>query len=296
MTNPPDFFDLARARVDYTLQNKLKSMAAVPPLLRDAMNYAVSQGGKRLRPLLVYATGHCFDQSLDVLDPIAAAVECIHAYSLIHDDLPAMDDDTLRRGKPTCHIVFGEALAILAGDALQALAFELITDISSALLSAEVKLQMIKVLARHTGAEGMVGGQALDILAENKSLTATDIEKIHHLKTGALIRACVQLAALAANCSESVVAQLDLFATQLGLAFQLQDDLQDQLGHSQKTGKNSGQDAKHHKSTYALSEGIAATEARIGNALTEIKNSLDRLENTAMLKTLCDRMINVKCF
>jgi len=153
---------------------------------------------------------------------------------------------------------------------------------------------MLKILAHHTGAEGMAGGQALDILSENKSIPAADIETIHHLKTGALIRASVQLGGLAANCSDPVLKHLDLFATQLGLAFQLQDDLQDQLGNSKKTGKNPGQDAKHHKSTYTLSEGVAATEARIASAMTEINTILETLGNTVLLKTVCDTMISTR--
>ena len=170
-----------RNRVDNTLKTAIFSAPNSPVLLRDAMHYSALNSGKRLRPTLVYAVGNAFNQTLEALDCVAAAIECIHCYSLIHDDLPAMDDDTLRRNKPTCHIAFGEAAAILAGDALQTLAFELLSKPNSA-ISAEKQVKIIQILAHHAGASGMCGGQTLDILAENQTRTTQDVEHIHHLK------------------------------------------------------------------------------------------------------------------
>ncbi|MDP1574263.1 MAG: polyprenyl synthetase family protein [Coxiellaceae bacterium] len=276
------------ARVDKTLNNAIFSAKNSPAILRDAMHYSTSNGGKRLRPLLVYATGHCFNLSPEKLDPIAAAVECIHAYSLIHDDLPAMDDDNLRRGKPTCHIVFSEAIAILAGDALQTLAFQLVAQSA---FSADSKLKMIEVLSHHVGASGMIGGQALDMLAENKATSIDEIELIHQLKTGALIRASVALGAIASQANAETCLKLDNFAIQLGLAFQLQDDLQDIIGDPKALGKNTGQDAKHHKSTYALTEGVEATKARIHNLKQSMNTILQSIEKPELLEALCDKLI-----
>ena len=276
------------ARVNKTLKNAIFSLKNSPPLLREAMHYSTSNGGKRLRPLLVYATGHCFNLPPEMLDPIAAALECIHAYSLIHDDLPAMDDDNLRRGKPTCHVIFSEAIAILAGDALQTLAFQLITESQ---FSADSKLKMIAVLSHYAGASGMIGGQALDMLSENKAVSVDEIELIHQLKTGALIRASVALGALAAAATVETSQTLDNFATQLGLAFQLQDDLQDVIGDAKTLGKNTGQDAKHHKSTYALTEGVEATKARIQQLKQSMKTILQPIEKSELLMMLCEKLI-----
>ncbi|HEX7769546.1 MAG TPA: polyprenyl synthetase family protein, partial [Dokdonella sp.] len=171
-----------------------------PPVeLHRAMRYAVLGGGKRLRPLLVYATGRAFGAPLERLDSSAAAVEIIHAYSLVHDDLPAMDDDALRRGRPTCHVVFGEAMAILAGDALQALAFEVLADDPMLATGADTRLAMLRTLAAACGSHGMAGGQAFDLAAVGRALDAAELERMHVHKTGALIRASVQLGALAAG-------------------------------------------------------------------------------------------------
>src|SRR3990167_4018014 len=219
-----------RERVENTLKQAIFSTNHAP-FLQKAMAYSALNGGKRLRPIFVYATAACFGKITPDLDLIAAAIECIHCYSLIHDDLPAMDDDNLRRGKPTCHIAFGEATAILAGDALHALAFELLSKPSS--ISASTQLKIIQVVATHAGLSGIAAGQSLDLLAEGKKLSACELEHIHHLKTGALISASVTIGALGAGCeNESILKTLDQFSNRIGLAFQLQDDLLDVTGNS----------------------------------------------------------------
>lgn len=219
------------------------------PRLNEAMRYSVLNGGKRLRPLLVYATGLSFGASLESLDPAALAVELIHGYSLIHDDLPAMDDDDLRRGKPTCHKAFDEASAILAGDALQAFAFEILSKASS-ILSAETQLSMLHVLAKAAGATAMVAGQSLDLEAENKILDLNALENIHQLKTGALISACIKLGALASNASKEQMGTLAQLGEHLGLAFQIQDDILDVEATTEIFGKKQGSDQALNKSTY----------------------------------------------
>lgn len=280
-------------RIDHTLKNAIIEVECASPLLREAMLYSALNGGKRLRPLLVYATGNCFGQTLDALDAIAAAIECIHCYSLIHDDLPAMDDDNLRRGKATSHIVFGEAMAILAGDALQSLAFDLLST-QKPFVSPHIQLHIIQTLARHAGAAGMVDGQSLDLLAEGKKITASALEQIHHLKTGALIRASVTMGALGAGCEDkNTLDTLDQFATKLGFAFQLQDDLLDIIGNSKKLGKNTGQDVKLQKATHALLFGVESTQNRIRLLMDEAITLLELLpQDTAPLKELCDYLMH----
>lgn len=281
-----------RDRVDQTLKNAIFS-ANKTELLRDAMLYSALNGGKRIRPLLVYAAAACFEKSNDpALDNVAAAIECIHCYSLIHDDLPAMDDDNLRRGKPTCHIAFGEATAILAGDALQTLAFDLLSK--NIFISAETQLKIIQTLAYHSGASGMVAGQSLDLLAEGKKLAISDLDRIHHLKTGALIQASVAMGALAAGCDDQKTLEiLDQFASRLGLAFQLQDDLLDVTGNSKNLGKNTGQDEKLQKATYAILFGIDKTTQMINKLMVEAAALLKSLpQNTAFLQLMCDYLIS----
>lgn len=282
-------FTIYRKRVDNTLESVIKNIPQCPALLKETMRYACTNGGKRLRPLLVYATCDAYTISDADSDALAAAIECIHAYSLIHDDLPAMDDDNLRRGKPTTHLVFGEALAILAGDALQSLAFQLILKTQ---FSSEIKIKMAECLSLQAGASGMVGGQALDILSENKIITTDAIHTIHVLKTGALIRASVLLGAFAANLNADLCEKLDFFATKLGLAFQLQDDLRDATLDAKTLGKNTGQDVKHQKSTYLTQESIAATRERIHTIKNEMRDLLQGIEKTEMLQALCEEMVS----
>ncbi|RYD14045.1 MAG: geranyl transferase [Lysobacteraceae bacterium] len=252
------------ARADEALARALPPDAQPPVELHRAMRYAVLGGGKRLRPLLVYATGRAFDAPLERLDACAVAVEVIHAYSLVHDDLPAMDDDALRRGRPTCHVAFGEAMAILAGDALQALAFEVLANDSALAVGAATRLEMLRVLAAACGSHGMAGGQALDLAAVGRSLAASELERMHVYKTGALIRASVQLGALAAGCEDPrVLAALDEYGHAIGLAFQVRDDLLDIEAGSEQLGKTAGKDLAANKPTYPSILGVEASRAEL---------------------------------
>ena len=224
------------------------------------MRYAVLGGGKRLRPLLVYATGLSFGADLALLDPAAAAVELIHCYSLVHDDLPAMDDDDLRRGRPTCHKAFDEATAILVGDALLTLAFTVLTSHDQS-WSSNSRLQAVGALAEAAGASGMVGGQMLDIEAEDKKISLPELENLHRLKTGALIKASVRLGALAGGCADAkLLSQMDEFAATIGLAFQVQDDLLDVESTTEILGKRAGADEALNKSTYPSLLGLAESK------------------------------------
>jgi farnesyl diphosphate synthase len=224
------------------------------------MRYAVLGGGKRLRPLMVYAAAHAFGHDGPQLDDAACAVELIHAYSLVHDDLPAMDDDALRRGQPTCHIVFGEAMAILAGDALQALAFEILSNDSG---DAAVGMEKQRVLGRACGAEGMAGGQALDLAAVGHTLTLAELEHMHACKTGALIRASVRLGALTAGADSDALRLLDSYGDAVGLAFQVRDDILDVEGDAAVIGKTAGKDAAADKPTFPSIIGLDASRARL---------------------------------
>ena len=250
-------------RAEQALDRRLPPTEQSPADLHRAMRYAVLGGGKRLRPLLVYAAAHALGEDGLQLDAAACAVELIHAYSLVHDDLPAMDDDALRRGRPTCHIVFGEAMAILAGDALQALAFEILADDTSRQTDTATGMAMLRTLGRACGAEGMAGGQALDLAAVGHPLTLGELEHMHACKTGALIRASVQLGALAAGADEATLAALDRYAAAVGLAFQVRDDILDVEGESAVIGKTAGKDAAADKPTFPSIIGLEASRARL---------------------------------
>ncbi|WEN16443.1 polyprenyl synthetase family protein [Rhodanobacter sp. AS-Z3] len=250
-------------RAEQALDRHLPPADHSPAELHRAMRYAVLGGGKRLRPLLVYAAAHALGHDSTALDAPACAVELIHAYSLVHDDLPAMDDDALRRGRPTCHIVFGEAMAILAGDALQALAFELLADDTLRQTDATTGIAMLQVLGRACGAEGMAGGQALDLAAVGQRLSLTELEHMHACKTGALIRASVQLGALAAGADTNTQKALDHYAHAVGLAFQVRDDILDVEGESAVIGKTAGKDAAADKPTFPSIIGLDASRARL---------------------------------
>jgi len=250
-------------RAEQALSRSLPPAEHSPAELHRAMRYAVLGGGKRLRPLLVYATAHALGEDGAPLDAAACSVELIHAYSLVHDDLPAMDDDALRRGRPTCHIVFGEAMAILAGDALQALAFELLADDTSQRIDANTGMAMLRALGRACGAEGMAGGQALDLAAVGHPLTLAELEHMHACKTGALIRASVQLGALIAGADADTLAALDRYAHAVGLAFQVRDDILDVEGESAVIGKTAGKDAAADKPTFPSIIGLDPSRARL---------------------------------
>ncbi len=239
----------ARHRVESALETVLPNTALIPNRLHQAMRYAALGPGKRLRPFLVYQAGALFGETGPVLDAPACAVEMIHAYSLIHDDLPAMDDDDLRRGRATCHRAFDEATAILAGDALQSLAFQLLA--AAEMPDSDRRLAMIETLARAIGSRGMVGGQAMDLDAVGQARSVAELEDMHIHKTGMLILAALQLGASCAPAADAqALRALEHYGRAIGLAFQVQDDLLDVTGSSAVTGKAGGADAERHKPTY----------------------------------------------
>ena len=263
------------ARADDALARALPPADQPPGDLHAAMRYAVLGGGKRMRPLLVHATGAAFGADPSLLDAAAVAVEVIHAYSLVHDDRPAMDDDALRRGRPTCHVVYGEAMAILAGDALQALAFEVLAEGTPA-IDAPTRVEMLRVLATACGSHGMAGGQAFDLAAVGQALDPEDLERMHVHKTGALIRASVRLGALAAGCRDtSALAALERYAHCVGLAFQVRDDILDIEGEATRIGKTPGKDAADGKPTYPAILGLDASRAVLARLTADALASLD---------------------
>jgi farnesyl diphosphate synthase len=257
------------ARSEDCLQHFLPDEHLEPVRLHAAMRYACLGGGKRMRPLLVYATGDALGAPAERLDHAAAAVELIHAYSLVHDDLPAMDDDALRRGRPTVHIAFDEASAILAGDALQSLAFDVL---AAAPLDAETRVQLLATLAQASGAAGMCGGQALDLAVTGGEQSLPQLQRMHALKTGALIRAAVRMGALCAGADARRLQLLDQWASALGLAFQIRDDLLDVEGSAAELGKTPGKDAEQGKPTYPALLGLEGARAALdaqAHAMTE---------------------------
>ena len=264
-----------QARTNDALDRFLPPAGQAPQRLHEAMRYSVMAPGKRIRPVLTYATGAAFGVALEMLDPAAVAVELIHAYSLIHDDLPAMDDDDLRRGRPTCHRQFDEATAILAGDALQALAFESLLHDSARALPSACRLAMVQVLAHASGSHGMAGGQALDLSAVGKRLSLEQLENMHKHKTGALIRASVKLGLLASGSEDQDLdSRLERYATCIGLAFQVQDDILDVEGATEVIGKPQGSDADRDKPTYPNLLGMDEAKATARRLCDEAIESL----------------------
>ena len=286
-------------RVNEFLKRKIERLPDEPQELKQAMAYALLQGGKRVRPYLVYTVGREFNASIYQLDYPAAAVECIHAYSLIHDDMPEMDNDLLRRGQPTVHAKFGAATALLAGDTLQALAFDILTD-EACSLSGEVKAKMCACLAKAAGFCGMCGGQALDLKAEHHKLTQAQLEQMHSLKTGALILSAVKLGYMTARYQEAYdnaqgdrmsqafgfVEQpqlkreqelLTTFGQKLGLAFQVWDDVLDVAGDTTTLGKTVGSDAANDKSTFVTLLGLEGAKQYAGTLAHEAKAALAQL-------------------
>lgn len=270
-----EFMGAAQARAEAALDARLPATAKLPERLHQAMRYSTLGGGKRLRPLLTYATGHALGVAPEVLDGPACAVEFIHVYSLIHDDLPAMDDDDLRRGKPTCHKAFDEAMAILAGDGLQTLAFQVLAADPTIAVPAENRVAMIEALAVASGSCGMVGGQAIDLDAVGKALDLPGLEAMHIRKTGALIRASVRLAALAKpGLPKETAEQLDHYAKCIGLAFQIQDDILDVESDTQTLGKTQGKDRDHNKPTYPALLGLAGAKEKAADLHEQALQSL----------------------
>lgn len=322
---PDAAFAAWRMRVEATLDRALPDPDASPRHLHGAMRHGVLNGGKRMRPLLTYASGTAFGASEADLDAAAAAVELVHCYSLVHDDLPAMDDDALRRGQPTVHVAFDEATAILAGDALQSLAFDVLANAPQ---SADRRVAMLAELARASGVAGMCGGQALDIDATGtkrgqqskrgqshfsvdhldktgypdrkhdsgpfltSSFSLTDLERLHALKTGALLRAAVRLGAIAAGADAASRAALDRYADALGLAFQVRDDLLDVEGDAATLGKTAGKDAAQDKATFPALLGIEASRDRLAELATAMHVALASINaDTTLLAALARRVV-----
>ncbi|SPP32350.1 Farnesyl diphosphate synthase [Arsenophonus endosymbiont of Aleurodicus floccissimus] len=287
-------------RVNKTLLKQFKSLPVNQSQLVTAMKYGTLLGGKRLRPFLVYAIGDMLNVAVENLDVPAVAVECIHAYSLIHDDLPAMDNDNLRRGQPTCHISFGEAHAILAGDALQTLAFDILSRSAMPDISDTNRLAMIAELATASGAAGMCGGQALDMESEGQQIDIATLESIHHHKTGALIRAAIRMSAFSAGSQNyKLLPLLDNYANAIGLLFQVHDDILDVTGDTDTLGKNQGSDEKHKKSTYPSLIGVEQAQKKANNLSKQALDALYMLEqqyglNTETLQNLTHFIIERK--
>ena len=253
----------------------------MPQRLCEAMRYSVLGEGKRVRPLLAYASGELCALDAGQCDGIAASVEMVHAYSLIHDDLPAMDDDDLRRGKPTTHRAFDEATAILAGDALQALAFEVLCDDPALCLKPEAQSRIVGWLARAIGPAGMVGGQALDLEAENRRLEEPALEDIHRRKTGQLIRAAIMMPSELAQLSDQERGALDHFARDIGLVFQIRDDLLEVEQDTTTLGKSASSDAENNKSTYPSVLGVEGARRRADEIYSRALDALDRVQAEA---------------
>ncbi|MCG8584265.1 MAG: polyprenyl synthetase family protein [Pirellulales bacterium] len=277
----PDFTQLAesyRCRIDDALSAYASYDAGCPDVLVDAIRYALLAPGKRLRPTLVLMAAEACGGTIDDALPAACAVEMVHAYSLVHDDLPAMDDDDLRRGRPTCHKEFGEAIAILAGDALLTQAFEVISRDAS---PPELAAQCCVVLARAAGPCGMVGGQADDLTADAEVADIETLEWMHRRKTGVMFEASLRLGGLAGGATDAQVAALANFGRTLGLAFQIIDDLLDVAGSEEDTGKRVGKDTDHGKLTFPMTLGVEESRARAASLIDEACEALEPLGETA---------------
>lgn len=259
-TDPQHQIDSWQQRIERVLTDLLPAESCGVPDLHAVMRYAALNGGKRIRPVLVYAAGQALNVPENALDQVAGAIEIIHAYSLIHDDLPAMDDDDIRRGKPSVHIKYDEASAILAGDALQALAFQVLSENTG--LSAQVSLELVTALARACGSMGMAGGQALDLGAVGNSLSPDELETMHRLKTGKLIELCLTAPALIAKAPEPQRRAMASYGDSIGLAFQIHDDILDVIGECETLGKPSQADSKKAKPTFPAIIGLENSQRR----------------------------------
>ncbi|MBI4207224.1 MAG: polyprenyl synthetase family protein [Betaproteobacteria bacterium] len=295
MTPSADFQSWVHARqscIESTLQNVLPAPDIAPQRLHQAMRYAVLGGGKRVRPLLAFAAGELAMADTERVAIAGAAVELIHAYSLVHDDLPCMDDDVLRRGRPTCHVEYDEATALLVGDALQSLAFQLIAEYRLAADPA-TQLEMVKLLAAAAGSRGMAGGQAIDLEAIGKALSVPELEFMHIHKTGALIRAAALLGVRCGNSlNEKEFAQIDHFAKCIGLAFQVVDDVLDAEASTATLGKTAGKDAQQNKPTYVSALGVAESKAFAEELRQNALKALDGFGERALrLRQLADFIV-----
>lgn len=265
------------ARVENKLDAVLPPASEAPRRLHEAMRYSVLGGGKRIRPLLVYATGVSLGARESQLDAPAAAIELMHAFSLVHDDLPAMDDDDLRRGRPTTHIAFDEATAILAADALQPLAFRVLSDDVDLDVPTETRLRMISLLAHACGSRGMTGGQAIDLDSEGQRLEAAELEHMYQLKTGCLLKVSVMSGACAAGADDATLGLLRRYVDNLGLAFQIRDDVLDVEGATEVIGKQQGADIDRNKATWPALFGMDAAKQKSAELLDEALQSIETL-------------------
>jgi geranylgeranyl diphosphate synthase type II len=266
--NINEYFKEKSALVDRWLDRLLPSESEMPSTIHEAMRYSIFAGGKRLRPILTIATGEIFGAAEEQLLPAACSIEMIHTYSLIHDDLPAMDNDDMRRGRPTNHVVYGEAMAILAGDALLTHAFRTLADYQSS--NGERKVRVISEVAKAAGTtRALIGGQVLDIQSEGKKLTGEELEVIHRAKTGALITCAVRIGAIIGGANASELSALTEFGEKAGLSFQVADDLLDQTATSEELGKTPGKDLASRKATYAVHYGVDGAREMAGRLCQE---------------------------
>ena len=295
-TQPPASLLALVKRIDAVLDRALPLKGTEPDELVCAMRYAALGGGKRVRPMLVYAAGIGLGAALDWLDAPACAVEFVHTYSLVQDDLPSMDDDELRRGQPTCHKVFGEATAILAGDALHALAFEVLAGEQAPRIPPAIRIEMLRVLAGACGVTGMAAGQVIDLAATGTLLTRDELERMHAAKTGALIRASVRMGALTAGCADAaLLTALDVYGRAIGLAFQVRDDILDVEGESLALGKTVGKDAASAKPTYPSTIGLDASRQYLRELVDDAIDAIEPLgRHTSLLIELAHYIVERK--
>jgi farnesyl diphosphate synthase len=299
MSGPVDFaqwMKTVQARMETTLADYLPAEATVPARLHEAMRYATLDGGKRVRPLLVFAAGELFGAHGTALARAGAAVEMIHAYSLVHDDMPCMDDDALRRGKPTVHVKYDEATALLVGDALQAQAFVVLSAQDEGMPAPAQQLALVRLLAEASGSLGMCGGQAIDLASVGLSLSRVELEQMHRMKTGALLRAAVLLGAWCGKpLSEDENTALDRYAAAIGLAFQVVDDILDATVDSAALGKTAGKDAADNKPTYVSILGLEASQALAEKLRGDAHRAIEQFGNQAQrLRELADLIVQRK--
>lgn len=287
-TDAREFLASCRLSVDAELDRLIPKESESPQRVHSAIRWSVFAGGKRFRPALLMAVGQTFGAPPDHLLRTACALELIHTYSLIHDDLPSMDDDDLRRGRATCHVKFDEATAILAGDGLQALAFQTIAEDEN--LTPDLRVKLISEVARASGVpNGMVAGQALDLEAESRDVNGEELKTIHHQKTGALIRAAARCGAIIAGANETELEAITAYATNLGLLFQITDDLLDVTATAEDLGKTPGKDARSRKATYPSLYGIEATRMQVKSSHHAACEVLEHLDPTSeLLRSIAD--------
>ena len=279
--------------VECALKDALAQTPVLDPVLRESMEYSLMAGGKRLRPVLLMAAADAVGADGTKFLPVACALEMIHTYSLIHDDLPAMDNDDLRRGKPTNHVVYGEGIAILAGDALLTLAFTVI--LRQKAVPAEALLRVVDEISRAAGAEGMVGGQVLDLEAENRQISMEELRRVHTGKTGALFRAALRSGAILAGASEEQLSALTAYADHFGLAFQITDDILDVIGNAEEIGKPVGSDEKNHKSTYVTLTSLEMAQELARRTVAEAEAALSVFgQEATFLRELVAYLVNRK--